>query len=103
MIIAARYGTDLIRHMNLNEDEVTAEIKSYFNQDNIRKLDQNKLVVKAKISQAVLPRDMTPPTSWVEVYYKFNLSLMFGGKEFWVSGRSEVLNDTGTTLFENHS
>lgn len=103
MVIAARYGTDLIRHMNLNEDEVTAEIKKYFNQDNVRKLDQNRLIVKVKISQAVLPKSMTPPTSWVEVYYKFSLPVMFGEKEFWVSGRSEVLNDTGTPLFENHS
>ncbi|OGS23932.1 MAG: hypothetical protein A2297_06600 [Elusimicrobia bacterium RIFOXYB2_FULL_48_7] len=103
LVIAARYGTDLIRHMNMNEAEVSDEIKNYFKFANVRKLDTNRLAIKVKISPATPPPDMNPPASWVEVNYKFYLPAMFGGKEFWVSGRSEVLNDTLTIFYENHS
>ncbi|OGS23303.1 MAG: hypothetical protein A2252_09485 [Elusimicrobia bacterium RIFOXYA2_FULL_39_19] len=101
LIIAARMGTDLIRHVNLNENEVKSEIKKYFEENS--GIDVSKLEIKVCIKGATPPPDFNPPASYVEVGYKFNIPEMFGGKEIMVSGRSEVLNDTGSLLKENHS
>lgn len=45
LIMAARYGTDLIAHTNLSEQQIKKEIRNYLSDKNIegRKLDPSKL------------------------------------------------------------
>jgi len=45
LLMAARYGTDLIAHTNLSEQQIKKEVRNYLSDKNVegRKLDPNKL------------------------------------------------------------
>lgn len=111
LLLAARYGTDLIVHANFTEQDIRTEIMNFLTDKNIkgRKLESDKVKIKIEIGNVPPPPSFNPPTSYVEVYYKFELPVWFGtDSKFWVSARSEVLNDSYTTFFDipngkNHS
>ena len=90
LVMASRYGTDLILNDNKDIEEIKNEIKKFLN---IEDLD-----IKIKISKAIPPPAFNPPSSWVEIYCKIDLPVWLG-KKICVSARSEILNDTYITLF----
>lgn len=117
LIMAARYGTDLISYSELNENEIREEIRDYLcgEEGGGRKLDPAKLSddkIKIKISREndnvfdSFPfgivkyfgfESLKDITSYVEIYYEYRLPVVFAavGNKLYVSGRSEVIAGTG--------
>lgn len=126
LVMASRYGTDLISYTTMNEDEIRQEITDYLcgKENKGRRLDSNKL--KLVIKKELLPDIdsinsigdakylfymITKPmehTSFVELSYEFNSPALFSAwdkfipgnklpKKLTVSARSEVLAGTGYT------
>lgn len=117
LLTAARYGTDMIVHTKMDEDEIRREIKNYLTDKNIEgrllnpaKLADDRIKIgiyrypKTTVINAYEPVDFT--ASSAEVYYEFGVPTIFsawanyisGGNlpdKIYVSGRSEVLAGTG--------
>lgn len=108
LLNAARYGTDLIRHLNCDSNTVKDEVEKYLTGPQARnKLDSNKLNVRVVIKMGYPPPIFNPPTSYVEVYYSIRIPGLMG-RTVSLSGRSEVLNGSYTTNYgfpnrRNHS
>ena len=90
LVIASRYGTDLIIKGSKNMNGIRNEIEKFLKMKNLN--------VKIKISKPVPAPAFNPPSSYVEIYCKIDSPVWLGGKTY-ISARSEVLNDTCTTLF----
>ncbi len=118
LVMAARYGTDLILYTNLTKDQIKAEIQDYLCGKDVqgRKLDASKLVLTndnivinkcAKVNSFnAVQRGMDLTTSYVQIYYQFETPALFsawnsyiGGsniiKKLRIGARSEVLAGTG--------
>lgn len=125
LLMAARYGTDLIVYTSMDEQQIRGQITDYLCGKNMpgRKLDPKRLPeknIKIKIERFHTVRvDEFNPFSWlrctqdimdtktssVDIYYEFNIPGMFsafsflsGGalpKTIRLAGRSEVLAGTG--------
>ncbi|MCX5777872.1 MAG: hypothetical protein NTU66_01420 [Elusimicrobia bacterium] len=124
LVIAARYGTDMIVSTNLNEGQIRQEIRNFLSHRLLqsRQLDEKKLpdeniVVKINdfpyihfnLATAVMrPQDlfkmlsrMANPlsaTSTVDIKYEYDIPPVFRAlthQRIFVSARSEVLSGTG--------
>ena len=118
LVMAARYGTDLMLYSNMSKDQIKAEITDYLCGKNVegRRLDPSKLVIKdegvvinkcPKVNSFnAVQRGMDLTTSHVEIYYQFDTPKLFsawskyiGGadiiKKLRIGARSEVLAGTG--------
>jgi hypothetical protein len=123
LLIAARYGTDLISSTTLNEQEIRREVKTFLTHHWIkgRRLDPEKLtderirvvikdfpvisisckdmILKPAILAKLVDQTLRPlqNTSYVELAYDFDVPFPFkaASKTLRVSARSEVLSGTG--------
>ena len=120
LIMAARYGTDLIVYTNMNEGQIRNEIRDYLCGNNVegRKLDPLKL--KDENIDVNIQRQALDPfggiqyggngfdkySSHVNVYYPFDTPKLFSAWDSYIGGgniikklrigaRSEVLAGTG--------
>lgn len=108
LIIAARYGTDLMINTELDENMIRAEIERYLCSKDIkwRRLDRNKLKVNIRMKSGEFSglygyyggTDVDRFNSFVELSYNFDVpGFQYFGKGFSgsrkiaVSGRSEVM------------
>lgn len=130
LLTAARYGTDMIYYTERDADSIKQEIRNYLTDKNIegRKLRADKLpddhikiqishggerfpdVTKMTTPEAVaqfIPLATNKDTSWVEIYYEFEVPSIFTAFSSYIgdagempdkiviSARSEVLAGTG--------
>ena len=117
LIMAARYGTDLIAYSTMDEDGVRREVKDYLCGEDAegRRLDPSKLsdknikvnierCEKVTVTNVFKPMSFTPST--VEIYYDFETPKLFSAWSGYIGGdglaaklrisaRSEVLAGTG--------
>ncbi|MBN1824423.1 MAG: pilus assembly protein [Endomicrobiales bacterium] len=111
LLMAARYGTDLIVYTTLNTEQVKNEIKDYLGGreavgrkldiDNFKNNDINVIINREKSDSIRIYSfdEVKNYSSYVELRYGFNLPPIInkaaGGRRFYVSARSEVLAGTG--------
>lgn len=120
LVMATRYGTDLILYSNMSKDQIKAEITDYLCGINAagRRLDPSKLVIKDDGIIINKPDQCNPINMWnsidyspsaascVEIYYKFDSPKLFSAWDSYIGGgniikklrigaRSEVLAGTG--------
>jgi hypothetical protein len=124
LVMAARYGTDLIVYSNLNEGQIRGEIRDYLCAKNAfgRRLDPRKLTddnIKVDLHEKFKKFDVfdlpklrdafafpLDHTCYVEIYYPFDTPKLFSAWDKYIGGgniikklrigaRSEVLAGTG--------
>jgi len=118
LVMAARYGTDLIAYSNLNKDQIKNEIQDYLCGPNVegRRLDPARLIDEdIDVNRKALDplgglqyggSDFDRYSSHVQLYYKFDTPKLFSAWDSYIGGgniikklrigaRSEVLAGTG--------
>lgn len=124
LIMAARYGTDLIAYSKMDEEQVRNEVRNYLcsEQGRVRRLDPDKFKDDSigiginrynRVSVINAYKPLTYSPSYVEVYYEFDAPKLFSAwNEYFgsneiaaklrVAARSEVLAGTGCKGDDNN-
>ena len=117
LVMAARYGTDLIAYSNMDKNQIKQEIKDYLCGEDVvgRRLDTAKLILRDenivinkcdKVDSFNMWKPMDYSPSSIEIYYEYETPKLFsawssyiGGdniiKKLRIGARSEVLAGTG--------
>src|SRR3989339_755044 len=106
LLMAARYGTDMIYYTHMDEAQIRGEIRDYLcGESNLgRKLDPDKLTddrIRIKIYRhgkgelrVFAPNEVKDKASSVELFYEFDTPLLFSAWDNYLPGPK--LRDTFT-------